>query len=91
MVEYLWHGVLPENNEEARKVRIKAPQYTIIEELLYQKGFMTSWLKWIDKASGKEALREMHVGSVGVHEGVRALTGKYFERAFSGPASTKTQ
>lgn len=35
---------------------------------MYQKGFMTSWLKCIDEATGKEALREEHAGPTNVHE-----------------------
>lgn len=48
IIEYLQHSILPDSHEEVRNVRIKAPLYTIMEWVLYQKGFMTPWLKCID-------------------------------------------
>lgn len=37
IIEYVQHDILPNTHEEARKVRIKAPLYTIIEWVLYRK------------------------------------------------------
>lgn len=37
IVDYLLHDILPDNHKEARKIRIKAPQYTIIWGLYTKK------------------------------------------------------
>lgn len=42
---------------------------------------MTSWLKCIDEARGKEA----HAGPTSVHEGTRALTGKILRMGIYSP------
>lgn len=76
IVEYLQHDILPDDHKEARRIRIKAPMYAIVDEVLYRKGFMTPWIKCIEEAKGKEALREMHGGSAGAYEGERALIRK---------------
>ena len=39
--EYLQRGVLPNDHSEARKVRIKAPSYALINGELYKKRFTT--------------------------------------------------
>lgn len=75
-VEYLQCGVMPDDHNEGRKIRIKAPSYVLINGELYQKGFTVPWLKCIANSKGKEALQEAHMGQVGAHEGTRALKGK---------------
>lgn len=89
IVEYLQHGILPDGHEEARIVQIKAPMYAIMDKVLYQKGFMSPWLKCVEEAKGKETLQETQVGSAGAHKGARALTGKYFEWASTSQPYTR--
>lgn len=76
IVNYLQHNILLDNHIEAWKIIIKAPQYTMVEGMLYMKGFMTPWLRCVDETSDKKALQETHAGTCGAHEGERALTGK---------------
>lgn len=76
IVDYLQHDILSDNHKETRKIRIKAPQYTIVWGFLYQKGFMTPLLRCVDKDGDKKVLHETHVGLAGAHEGARDLTGK---------------
>lgn len=76
IVDYLQHDILPGNHIEARKIRIKASQYTMVEGMLYMKWFMTPWLGCVDETNGKKALQETHVGPTGAHERARALTRK---------------
>ncbi|KAL7605482.1 hypothetical protein Lser_V15G18132 [Lactuca serriola] len=60
--EYLQRGVLPDNHDEARKIRIKAPSYAMVNGELYKKGFTSPWLKCLDQAKGREILQEAHSG-----------------------------
>nr|GFB85463.1 reverse transcriptase domain-containing protein [Tanacetum cinerariifolium] len=41
IIEYLKEGTLPNDRKEARKLRI---QYELLEEVLYRRSFLTSWL-----------------------------------------------
>ena len=53
-----------------------SPPIRNLRGVLYRKGHTAPWLKCIDTESGKRALKEVHAGSIGAHEGARALTGK---------------
>lgn len=76
IIDYLQHGILPGDHEEARKIRIQAPQYAILGGALYTKGNTSSWLKCIDNELGKKAFQEAHAGSDGARVGARALISK---------------
>ncbi|GJU77552.1 reverse transcriptase domain-containing protein [Tanacetum coccineum] len=45
--EYLLSGLLPEDPKEARKIKIRAPQYKLIKGRLYKKSFLTPWPRCI--------------------------------------------
>nr|GEU72276.1 reverse transcriptase domain-containing protein [Tanacetum cinerariifolium] len=45
IADYLKEGVLPGDNNEARKLRLKARQYELKEGVLYRRSFLTSWLR----------------------------------------------
>ncbi|GKA86115.1 reverse transcriptase domain-containing protein [Tanacetum coccineum] len=44
IMEYLKNGTLPNDRKEASKLRIKARQYELLEEVLYRWSFLNSWL-----------------------------------------------
>lgn len=62
--------------EKIEKQWCNPPQYVVLKGTLYRKGHTDLWLKRIDGAAGNFALKEPHAGSVGAHEGARALTVK---------------
>ncbi|XP_071708513.1 uncharacterized protein [Rutidosis leptorrhynchoides] len=41
---YLGTEILPEDKNEARKIRIKAPSYKMMNGALYRRSFLTPWL-----------------------------------------------
>ena len=45
IVIYLKDGRLPEDKDEARKLRIKAAEYVLIDEVLYKRGFSQPYLR----------------------------------------------
>nr|GFD18522.1 reverse transcriptase domain-containing protein [Tanacetum cinerariifolium] len=45
IADYLKEGVLPGDNKEARKLRLKARQYELMEGVLYKRSFLTPWLR----------------------------------------------
>nr|GEV57801.1 reverse transcriptase domain-containing protein [Tanacetum cinerariifolium] len=47
IVEYLKEGTLPNDKKEARKLRIKARQYELMEGILYRRSFLTPWLRCV--------------------------------------------
>nr|GEV59584.1 reverse transcriptase domain-containing protein [Tanacetum cinerariifolium] len=44
LVNYLKESTLPEDEKKARKLRLKARQYELMEGILYKRSFLTPWL-----------------------------------------------
>nr|GFA98341.1 reverse transcriptase domain-containing protein [Tanacetum cinerariifolium] len=44
LVNYLKEGILPGDEKEVRKLRLKARQYELMEGVLYKRSFLTPWL-----------------------------------------------
>ncbi|KAI3723440.1 hypothetical protein L2E82_35013 [Cichorium intybus] len=76
LIDYLTQGLLPSDNAEARKVKVRSPQYAMRNDTLYRRGHLEPWLKCITPEEGKTVLEEIHAGEAGAHEGARTLTGK---------------
>nr|GEU43466.1 reverse transcriptase domain-containing protein [Tanacetum cinerariifolium] len=47
LVDYLKEGILPGDEKEARKLRLKARQYELVEGVLYRRSFLTPWLRCV--------------------------------------------
>ena len=76
IVTYLKDGRLPEGKDEARKLRIKASKYDLIDEILYKRGFSQPYLRCLALDKSNYVLREVHKGACGNHSGARALVHK---------------
>ncbi|GKE20208.1 reverse transcriptase domain-containing protein, partial [Tanacetum coccineum] len=69
--EYIKHGILPEDATEVRTIREKARNYTIEEGVLYQKSYLGPLLRCIGPQQAKYLIKEIHMGSCGMHDGPR--------------------
>nr|GEZ67023.1 hypothetical protein [Tanacetum cinerariifolium] len=47
LVDYLKEGILPGDEKEARKLRLKARQYELMEGVIYKRSFLTPWLRCV--------------------------------------------
>ncbi|KAI5352093.1 hypothetical protein L3X38_004984 [Prunus dulcis] len=74
---YLTNGTLPEDKAQARKLRYRSVRYTIINDVLYKRGYTTPYLKCLTAEQGDYVLREIHNGVCGDHSGSRSLAHKY--------------
>ena len=73
---YLKDGRLSEDENEARRLRIKAAKYVLINVVLYKRGFSQPYLRCLAPDELNYVLREVHKGSCGNHSGARALVHK---------------
>ena len=48
VIRYLKDGVLPEDKRKAKLLRLKAAHYTMYDDQLYKRGFLTSLLKCVN-------------------------------------------
>nr|GEZ76308.1 reverse transcriptase domain-containing protein [Tanacetum cinerariifolium] len=76
LVNYLKEGTLPEDEKKARKLRLKARQYELIEGILYKRSFLTPWLKCVGPLQAEYVMREIHEGSCSIHAGPRSVVAK---------------
>ncbi|XP_071740212.1 uncharacterized protein [Rutidosis leptorrhynchoides] len=83
--EYLELGIQSEDKKEARKVRIKAPSYKIMNGDLYRKSSLTHWLRCVGPNQASMIIREMHEGICGRHSGPRSIVAKILRMGYYWP------
>nr|GFB16632.1 reverse transcriptase domain-containing protein [Tanacetum cinerariifolium] len=88
LVDYL-KGVLPGDNNEARKLRIKARQYELMEWVLYRRSFLTPWLRCVGPLQADYVMREIHKGSCSMHAGPRSVVSKAIRLRYYLPTMHK--
>ena len=76
IVSYLKDGKLLERKDEARKLRVRAARYVLINEVLYKRGFSQPYLRCLTPNEANYVLREIHEGACGNHSGARSLIHK---------------
>ncbi|XP_071700427.1 uncharacterized protein [Rutidosis leptorrhynchoides] len=85
LVKFLAEGELPMDEKEARKIRMKAPMYDLIDGVLYRKSFLGPSLLCIGPNQAKEVLREVHEGSCALHSGFRTIDAKVMRIGYYWP------
>nr|GEX20211.1 reverse transcriptase domain-containing protein [Tanacetum cinerariifolium] len=88
LVDYLKEETLSGHKKEARKLRLKARQYELIEGVLYRRSFLTPWLRCVGPLQAEYVMRENHEGSCSMHVGPRSVVAKAIRL---GPFSERTR
>ncbi|XP_023891505.1 uncharacterized protein LOC112003529 [Quercus suber] len=73
IISFLQNGHLPPNNDKARKIKKRAARFTILNDILYKRGFSMPYLKCVNEEEAKYILEEIHEGICGDHAGPRSL------------------
>nr|GEV57342.1 reverse transcriptase domain-containing protein [Tanacetum cinerariifolium] len=89
LVNYLKEGILPGDEKEARKIRLKAHQYELMEGVLYKRSFLTPWLRCVGPPQAKYVIREIHEGSCSMHAGPRSVVAKAIWLGYFWPTMHK--
>ncbi|XP_052288603.1 uncharacterized protein LOC127899294 [Citrus sinensis] len=85
IVSYLRDGVLPPDKLRARKIRAQASRYTMIDGILYRRGYTLPFLRCLDEDDADYVLREVHEGICGNHSGGRSLAHKILRQGYFWP------
>ena len=80
--DYLVDGTLPDDPNEASKLRTRSSRFTIHRGTLYKRGFSTPILKCVGEEEANYILREVHEGIYSNHIGARALIGKTLRHGY---------
>nr|GFB33084.1 reverse transcriptase domain-containing protein [Tanacetum cinerariifolium] len=89
LVNYLKEGTLPEDEKEARKLRLKARQYELMEGILYKRSFLTPWLRCVGPLQAEYVIKEIHKGSCSMHAGPRSVVAKAIWLGYFWPTMHK--
>ncbi|XP_073133726.1 uncharacterized protein [Henckelia pumila] len=85
IISYLVQGHLPQDSTLARKLKVKAARFIVIDKELYKKGYSQTYLKCLTPNKTNYVLREIHEGICGNHLGGRALAGKALRQGYLWP------
>ncbi|XP_073120883.1 uncharacterized protein [Henckelia pumila] len=89
IIKYLSEGELPPEQDKARKLRVRAARFTLIDGELYKRGYYQPYLKCLDPDQENYVLREIHEGICENHLGGKALAGKALCQGYFWPAMRK--
>ncbi|XP_074352696.1 uncharacterized protein LOC141691843 [Apium graveolens] len=84
ILAYIKKASLPDEMNEARRVRYKGSRYMIYDGILYRRGFSVPLPKCIDGDECNYILREVHEGIYGNHSGVALWLRKSSIKATTG-------
>ena len=85
IVSFLQNEHLPQDADEARKIRKRAARFTILNDILYKRGFSMSYLKCVDEDEAKYILEKIHKGICGDHAGPRSLVSMVIQIGYFWP------
>ena len=85
IISYIKDGQLPSNSSEAKKVRVQAARFVVLNGELYKRGFLMPYLKCLALNEVTYVLQEIHEGVCGNHSRPRSLVGKMIRVGYFWP------
>ena len=85
IASFLQDKCLPQDAEEAKKIKKRATRFTILNDTLYKRGFFLPYLKCVNEDEAKYILEEIHEGICGDHVGPRSLVSKVIRTGYFWP------
>ncbi|XP_075649991.1 uncharacterized protein LOC142620513 [Castanea sativa] len=85
IIVYLKEGRLLEDRDKARKLRVRAAKYVLVDEVLYKRGFSQPYLRCLAPDESNYILREVHEGACGNYSGARSLVHKVIHAGYYWP------
>ena len=79
---YIQKGTLPDNPLEARKLRMRASKFTILQDILYKKGYSLPLLWCLSPEEANYAFWEIHEGICGNHSRGCSLANKALRQVY---------
>ncbi|KAL5570185.1 hypothetical protein UlMin_026760 [Ulmus minor] len=85
IIDYLKICKVPEDKNQARRLRIKAARYTLLDGVLYKKSFSGPLLRCIIREESEVVLKSIHSGVCGNHSGGQSLAHKALTAGYLMP------
>jgi hypothetical protein len=74
--------ILPEDQNEARTLRMKINHYTLIDDVLFKKSCLGPMLRCVGPLQANYIIREVHEGACGMHSGPRSVVAKLMRQGY---------
>ena len=84
-LSYIKDGQLPSNLSEAKKVKVKAARFTVMNDKLYKRGFSLPYLKCLNPKKAVYVLREIYEGVCKNHSRPHSLVRKAIRVGYFWP------
>lgn len=81
----LKEGIWPEDQNEARNLRMKISHYTLIDDVLFKKSYLGPMLRCVGPLQANYIIREVHEGACGMHSGPRTVVAKLMRQGYYWP------
>ena len=89
LVRHITNGELPQDKNEARRIKYLSNRFTMINGRLYKKGFSQPFLRCIDNLEAEFVMSQIHEGVCGNHSGGRALAQKALRQGYYWPTMVR--
>ncbi|XP_022851454.1 uncharacterized protein LOC111373186 [Olea europaea var. sylvestris] len=86
LFEYLTKNKLSEDALTARRLKVRAASFAIIDGQLYKRGFTMPYLKCLRPTEAQEVLVEVYAGICGNHQGATTLAFKTLRQGYYWPS-----
>ena len=89
LISYLKNGVLQDEKEAARKLKVQAARFILIKDVLYKRGFSCPYLRCLGMEEADYVIRGVHEGICRNHLGSRSLVHKLVWAGYYWPTMQK--
>ncbi|XP_024028923.1 uncharacterized protein LOC112093842 [Morus notabilis] len=89
LIQYLADAKLPDDKEEARRIKYRVARYLLYDGMLYRRGFSTPLQRCLNDEEARGVLREIHEGVCGNHAGGQSLALKVLRQGYYWPTLKK--
>ena len=79
------NGVLLDEEEATRKLKVQAARFILIKDVLYKRGFSRPYLRCLGNEEADYVMREVHEGICRNHSGSRSLVHNLMRARYYWP------
>ncbi|VFQ73443.1 unnamed protein product [Cuscuta campestris] len=89
LARYIEDGVAPEDPQEARLLRMRAPTYKVEDGVLYKRSYNGVLLRCLRAAEAKVLMEEIHEGVCAAHQGPYSISRRAIIQGYFWPTMRK--
>ena len=82
LIAYLRSGILPDEKDAARKLKVQASRFVLLGDVLYKRGFSRLYMRCLSHGKADYVMREVHESICGNHSGARSLVHKLIRAGY---------